>query len=148
MKIHFTKKEYRLLLDMVSIANWVMNSHTTGNNSKSEPYEELEQKILSYAKDAGFESLVTYNKEYSKYFPTREYEDEETDRSFIDEYEEEVFWEELCGRLAQRDLLKEKGIQKIKEMDPIEVLTEEDKIAEKYDKEFTENGLKNLILKP
>lgn len=123
-----------------------MNSHKTGNNPKFEPYEELEQKILSYAKDAGFENLVTYSKEYNKYFPTREYEDEETDRSFIDEFEEEVFWEELCGRLAQRDLLQEKGIQKIKAMDPIEVLTEEDKIAEKYDKEFTENGIKNLII--
>lgn len=146
MKIHFTKKEYRLLLDIVSIADWVMNSHTTGNNPKSEPYEELEQKIFSYAKDAGLENLVMYNKQYDKYFPTREYEDEETDRPFIDEYEEEVFWEELCGRLAQRDLLQEKGIQEIKEMDPIEVLTEEDKIAEKYDKEFIENGIKNLII--
>ena len=27
MKIHFTKKEYRLLLDMLYIADWVMNSH-------------------------------------------------------------------------------------------------------------------------
>ena len=146
MKVHFTKKEYRLLLDIFSIAEWVMNSHKVGDDPKSEPYKNIEQKILSYAKDFGFENLVMYDKVRNQYFPTREYEDLETDRPFIEEFEEEVFWEELCNRLAQRDLLQKKGIQKVKEMDPIERLTEEDEIAEKYNIEFIENGLKNLIL--
>lgn len=146
MKIHLTKNEYRLLLDIVSIAEWVMNSHKVGDNPKSAPYEKIEQKILSYAKDFGFENLIMYDKGHDKYFPTREYEDSETDRPFIEEFEEEVFWEELCSRLAMRDLLQKKGIQKIKEMDPIERLTEEDEIAEKYNTEFVKNGIKNLVI--
>ncbi|MEJ2689823.1 MAG: hypothetical protein P8130_07715 [Deltaproteobacteria bacterium] len=144
MKIHFTKKEFRLLIDMISIAEWVMSSHKTGENPKSEPYEKLEQKILSYAKDFGFDNLIIYDKQMGKYFPTREYEDAGTDRPFIEEFEEEVFWEELGSRLAQRDLINEVGIKKLREMDPIERLTAEDEIAEKYHKEFASNGLKNL----
>jgi len=87
-----------------------------------------------------------YDERYESFFPTAEYENQDTDRPFIEEFEEEVFWEELCNRLGQRDLLKEKGIQKVKEMDPIERMTAEDKISEKYNKEFIENGIKNLII--
>jgi len=50
MKINITKSEYRLLLDVLSISDWVMNSHKIGKNPKSEPYKELEQKFMSFAK--------------------------------------------------------------------------------------------------
>ena len=146
MKIHFTKKEYRLLLDMISIAEWVMNAYTTKDHPQSEPYEELEQKILSYAKEYGFENLIMHDERLNKYFPTGEYEDEGAARNFIEEFEEEVFWEELCSRLARRVLLQEKGIEKLKVMDPVERFTAEDEIAEHYSDEFVANGLKNIIL--
>jgi hypothetical protein len=146
MKIHFTKKEYRLLLDIVHIAEWVMNSYTVGDNPRSQPYDDIEQKILSYAKDFGFENLVMYDQKSQKFFPTREHEESEDARQFIEEFEAEVFWEELCNRLAQRDLLKEKGLQKVKKMNAIERISAEDEIAEKYNKEFVENGIRNLII--
>ena len=147
MNINFTKKEYRLLLDIFSIADWVMNSHTVGDNRATEPYRMLEQKFMSYAKDFECENLIKYDKKLETYFQTAEYEDLETDSRFIDAYEEEVFWEELCSRLAQRDLLEEKGQQPVKEMDPIQRMSEEDLIAERYNTEFMENGLKNLKIR-
>jgi hypothetical protein len=146
MKIHLTKKEYRALLDLISIAEWVMNSNKIGDDPRSEPHEQAEKKILSYAKDFGFENLIVYEKKYDKYYQTREYEDAETFMPFIEEFEEESFWYKLCSRLAQRDLLQEIGIEKFKGMDPIERITKEDEIAEKYDEEFEKNGLKNLII--
>ena len=123
-----------------------MNAYTTGDNSKSEPYEELEQKILSYAKDYGVEDLIMHDERLNKYFPTGAYENEGAARFFIEEFEEDVFWEELCSRLARRDLLQEKGIENLKAMDPVERLTAEDEIAEQYSDEFVANGLKNIIL--
>jgi hypothetical protein len=57
MKIHFTKKEFRLLIDMISIAEWVMNSHKTGENPKSEPYEKLDQKFCHMPKILGLTIL-------------------------------------------------------------------------------------------
>ncbi|MDT8317195.1 MAG: hypothetical protein RQ824_04280 [bacterium] len=146
MKIHFTKKEYRSLLDLITIAEWIMNSHKMGDDPSSEPHEQIEQKILSYAKDFGFENLIAHDKNNDKYSQTREYEDAETFMSFVEEFEEESFWDKLCTRLAQRDLLQELGVEKIKAMDLFERLTKEDEIAVKYNEEFIRNGLKNLIV--
>jgi hypothetical protein len=50
MKINFTKKEYRLLLDMVEIAEWVLNAHKSDPSDEIKKYSDLYQKILSYAK--------------------------------------------------------------------------------------------------
>jgi len=147
MKIHFTKKEYRLLLDMIYISEWIMNSRTIDENEMSKPYGELEQKILSYARECGYENLITYAKEFKKYYPTAEYELDEKVMSFIDEFEEESFWEKLSSRLAQRDLIQKIGRLKFQEMEPIDRMTEEDEIAEKYNEEFIENGVNNLIIK-
>ena len=61
MKINITKKEYRLLLDILSIADWVMNAYQTEDDPRTKPYEDLEQKFLSYAKDFGFENLIVYD---------------------------------------------------------------------------------------
>ncbi|MFP3983896.1 MAG: hypothetical protein ACLFV2_09435 [Desulfurivibrionaceae bacterium] len=145
MKIHLTKKEYRLLLDILSISDWVMTSRKKGGeNPKAKPYEDLEQKLLAYAKDFGFKNLVSYHKASGRYLPTVEYEEMGTDHAFIDEFEEEVFWDELAYRLAQRDLLEEKGVVEAKEMDPLERLTEEEEKAAQYDEEFVENGIKKL----
>ena len=58
MKINITKKEYRLLLDVFSIATWVMNSHKYESDPKSVPYENLEQKFMAFAKEFGFESAM------------------------------------------------------------------------------------------
>lgn len=146
MKIHLTKKEYRLLLDILSIADWVMHAYKTEDDLRTDPYRKLEQKFMSYAKDFGYEDLIVYEKKFDKFFPTRKYEDQETERRFIDEYDEEVFWEELEDRMAQRDLIREKGRDKLMKMSPLDRMNAEYQIAEKYNREFTENGLKNLII--
>ncbi|MCU7944723.1 MAG: hypothetical protein KZQ87_18800 [Candidatus Thiodiazotropha sp. (ex Cardiolucina cf. quadrata)] len=58
MKINFTKKEYRQLLDMVFLGGWVASPHREDNSS---PYETLSEKIYAHAKDFGFDDLIVYN---------------------------------------------------------------------------------------
>lgn len=146
MKINLTKKEYRALLDLVSIAEWVMNSHRTDKDPRSPEHDQIEQKILSHARDFGFENLVTYNKKYDRYDHTREYEDSENFFPFIEEFEEDSFWDKLCTYLAKRDLLLKLGVEKITAMDPFDRISMEDEIAVRYSEEFEKNGLKNLVL--
>lgn len=146
VKINITKKEYRLLLDVFSIADWVMTSHKTEKDPRVEPYQKLEQKFLALAKDFGFKDLVEYDKKAEKYYPTARYEQMKTDRQFIDEFEEDVFWETLATRLAIRDLLMEKGADALSKMDFSDRFIEEETIADKYDQEFVENGVNNLVL--
>ena len=90
---------------MVYIAEWVMNSHDIeSENEKKAPYGDLEQKIMSYAKEFGYESLVEFSKELCSYSPTRKFEEEEPPMAYIDEFEENVFWDKLADRLSMRDV--------------------------------------------
>lgn len=146
MKIHFTKKEYRLLLDYLAIGQWVMHAYDTNVGEPDTEHDQLEQKILALAKEFGWEKLVHYDSTAKKYNPTREYEMAEEVTTFLEEYDDEVFWDELCSRLASRDLLKEKGEAELEKMDIAEQLSLEDEISEKYRDEFIKNGLKNLEL--
>lgn len=68
----------------------------------------------------------------------------ESNKKFIEEFEEEVFWDKLTNNLVQRDLLEEKAIEEFKKMNSIEISTQEDKFIEKYDSEFIKNGIINL----
>lgn len=146
MKINITKKEYRLLLDVFSIATWVMNSHKYEPDPKSVPYENLEQKFMALAKDFGFKNLVEYDPKRETYYPTIEYEELESDMQFIEEFEEDSFWEHLGSKLARRDLINKIGRKEYESMESMDRFQEVDKRAAEYHKEFEENGIKNLVI--
>lgn len=146
MKIHLTKKEYRLLLDYLAIGQWVMHAYDTTTSEQGSEHDQLEEKLLSYAKDFGYGNLVEYDSRAKKHYPTQAYELEVDEAGFVEEYDEEVFWNELCNRLAARDLLREKGREALDEMDFAERLAQEDRISEKYSEEFVTNGLHNLVI--
>jgi L-rhamnose mutarotase len=143
MKINFTKKEYRLLLDMVEMAEWVLNAHKTASSDEIKKYSDLYQKILSYAKDMGFENLIVYEKDLDGYFATAEYEESEHMR-YIEEFEDDVFWDALPHRLAERDLIKEVGEKKYEEMEFVERASKLVEIEYFYYKELEDNGIDNL----
>jgi len=75
MKIDITKKEYRTLLEILEIVDWVLHAHHPEERSETRKYREIEQKIFSYAKDMGFENLVSYDSQLKRYFYTRKFED-------------------------------------------------------------------------
>ena len=54
MKIEITKKEYRALLDVFHIADWVLHSYKTEEGPETEEYRNLEQKFFSFAAGNGF----------------------------------------------------------------------------------------------
>jgi len=143
MKINYTKKEYRLLLDMVEMAEWVLNSHRTTPSDEIEKYSEIYQKILSYAKEMGFENLIAYDKSLGGYFATSEYEESEHMR-YIEEFEDDVFWDALPHRLSVRDLVKQVGEKGYTEMEFEERVSKLVELESFYYKELEENGIDNL----
>lgn len=56
MLIELTEKEYRRLLDMVYIGNWILNS--TRGSDRFHDYDRVESKIFSYCKDHEMQALV------------------------------------------------------------------------------------------
>ena len=145
MKIEFTRKEYESLLDVLYIADWVMNAHKVENDPGTEAYKKLEQKIFSYAKDVGFENLIEYASDHEKYYPTRELEEAGSAREFIEEFENDTFWEELTSRLADRDSARKVGgfenLSKLSFEDRIKIMLP---LEEKCASEFETRGLEDL----
>ena len=147
MKIEFTRKEYECLLDVLYIADWVMNAHKAKDDRRTEAYKKLEQKIFSYAKDMGFENLIEYASDYEKYYPTRELEKAGSAREFIEEFENDTFWGELTSRLADRDSARKVGgfekFSKLSLEERVKIILP---IEEKYTSEFEKRGLEGLSI--
>ena len=140
MKINFTKKEYRLLVTMMEISDWVMHAHHDVERKDTEEYRILRNKILSYVGEMGMEDY--YIKEGDLYYETREYEDNSKQTNFIDEYEEDSFWEQLGTRLVDRDYYQKFGDDEVDFETKAYRLTEIEKI---YADEINEFGIANLI---
>ena len=56
MQIELSKKEFRRLLDMVYIGNWILNS--TRGNERFEDYDQVESKLFALCRDHGMGVLV------------------------------------------------------------------------------------------
>lgn len=107
MQVELSKAEYRTLLGVLEIADWVLFAHRSDKPRDRKEYHDLEQKIFAYADAFGFGHLIEYVEEHREYFPTAEYEENSPVRSFIDEFEAHNFWTELVDRLAMRDMFQD-----------------------------------------
>lgn len=99
MNIELTRKEFRRLLDMVYIGNWILNS--TRGNDRFQDYDDLESKLFSLCRTCGMEKLVE-NCEGEE-LPSREFSDGGIHEAIMD-YEDTVFFEILAEELARRDM--------------------------------------------
>ncbi|MDP3110786.1 MAG: hypothetical protein Q8M71_01635 [Thermodesulfovibrionales bacterium] len=142
MKIFFTKKQYEALIKLAYLGDWMANSCKTGNERDLE-IEKVEQYIYSFAKDFGMENLLDQSKR-GMIFPTRAFE-EKLD-TYIDEYDDENFWDELIHSLAMRDFVEHYGKDVVAAMEMSERFEKEEPFIQKYEDEFYENGIQKLRL--
>ncbi|WP_262174215.1 hypothetical protein [Saccharococcus sp. Marseille-Q5394] len=140
MKINFTKKQFKTLLDLAYLGEWTANS-IRPDDERFADYDELFQYICLHAKDMGYDDLVPYDRELNAYYPSKEYEEQL--HPIIDDNDDYVFWEKLSGNLAKRDLDQEGGTFDTLDDRFLRLL----EIEERYEKEFEENGLANLVIK-
>ena len=147
MKIDINKEEYRNLIDMLYIADWVMTSHKSENDPEMDKYQQLRNKFYALAEKMGMEKLIELDTELNNYYETAEFEDESACHQIIDEYDNEVFWDRLIEEMTMRDLHAEVDVRKIKEKDSDVYFNRYAAIENKYIKEFEKNGLENLTIK-
>ena len=85
MKIELTEQQFRYLLDLVYIGNWVMNS--TREDDRIKEYDQVESLVFSHCLQHKMSKLVElYHGEA------------------IESYEDVVFYEILAEELALRDM--------------------------------------------
>jgi hypothetical protein len=147
MKINITKDEYRSLIDMIYIADWVLTSYKSEEGPETKKYQDVMQKFYAFAKDFGMENLIRFDKESNTYCETREFDDTSECHQFIDEYDNDSFWERLIEQLTRRDLEEESIGKETRDKDPDKYFERFAAIEMIYISEFEENGLDNLAIK-
>ena len=131
MNIDLTAKEFRRLLDMVYIGNWVLNS--TRASDRFEDYDLVQEKLFSLCVKNGMRSLVqTW---HGHVFPSKAYEDGGIHEAIAD-YEDAVFFDILAEELSRRDMQAE-GLND----DDLEALAQK---MDEYLAEFEKNGVTNI----
>ena len=135
MNIELTNKEFRLLLDMVYIGNWVLNS--ARGNDRIVEYDQLQEKIFAHCAcvPQNMSSLIQLWR--GNIYPSREYEDGGIHEAIAD-YEDAVFFDILAEELARRDMVSEQVSQ--------DDLQELQRRMEEYISEFERNGIQNISL--
>lgn len=129
--IELTNSEFRQLLDMVYIGNWILNS--TRGNDRIEEYDRIESKLFDLCSGTPLASLVEHRLGVA--FPSRAF-NEGGIQDAIAYYEDGVFFDILAEELAKRDM----GYPEITAENYAE-LTER---MDKYMEEFHENGVENV----
>ncbi len=147
MSINMTQQEYRLLLDLLLVADWVIHSNRAGDAPEAESYRMLTQKLFSLAPQFGMDDLVEVDPEYNQYRPSAKLEKSTTAWQVLDEYDDATFWEELIVRLAERDVVNMPGKAEVERMSPEEYDRYAVPLEEKYANEFLENGLERLVIR-
>ena len=99
MNIELTELEYRRLLDLVYVGNWVLNS--CRGNDRFVDYDYMQSKLFSYAPGVGMKSLTEYR--FGLPFPSQAFVDGGIHEAICD-YEDAIFFEILAEELARRDL--------------------------------------------
>lgn len=99
MELHLTEKQYRRLLDLVYIGNWVLNS--TRGEDRIRDYDQVESVVFSHCLDHGMAALVElYDGEA---IPSRAFAEGGIHEAIM-AYEDVTFFEILAEELALRDL--------------------------------------------
>ena len=83
MKVNFTKKEYRKLLDLVYLGDMVIDGALDGNVPPE--YNAMREKIYALAKEYACEDLIEYDKKLDIHFETVKYEESEV-MDYLDSY--------------------------------------------------------------
>lgn len=132
MDIKLTKQQMRLLLDLVYIGNWVINS-IRGDDRINE-YDNIESFFFSLADKEGLKGLVERMPEP---VPSQRYVDGGIHEAIMD-YEDTVFYNILAEELARRDLKDRTS--------SVGFNDELDQLIESYMDEFAQNGIDNIFV--
>ena len=133
MNIELTDKEFRRLLDMVYIGNWVLNS--TRGQDRIADYDEVESKIFARCAAKGMRKLFEIKD--GVVLPSRAFSEGGIHEAIMD-YEDTIFYEILAEELARRDMNFEPISQE--NFDELAVRIDE------YIEEFEQNGVENISL--
>ncbi len=137
MRIDLSKEQYLTLIKLLQLGNWPLGL-TEANQELVGKAEDLEQYIFSLAGDFEAGEEIYYDKEEEYYYLSENVKN--TVEAIIDEYEEDVFWDQLTHKLATIDLKRQITVHASIE----EKINQLFQLKARYEKYFLENGLDKI----
>ena len=133
MKLELTTKQFRRLLDMAYIGNWILNS--TRGDDRFRDYDEVESLLFAKAREEGMGALA--EDWQGEVVPSRAFAEGGIHEAIM-EYENNVFFDILAEDLARRDM----DDAPIDESNYAELTSRIDA----YIAEFEEHGTDNILV--
>ena len=133
MTIELTEKEFRRLLDLVYVGDWILNS--ARGEDRFEDYDRLQEKLFALCPQVGMSALA--ERWQGHVFPSRAYEEGGIHEAIAD-YEDAVFFDILAEELARRDMEGE-GLDASNETELLSRI-------EEYYSEFEQHGIDTLTV--
>lgn len=133
MQIDLTTKEFRRLLDLVYIGNWVLNS--IRGDDRFADYDQVESKLFGLCQGTGMQQLV--ERWQGEDIPSRAFAEGGIHEA-IACYEDAVFYEILAEELSRRDM----EYPEITDDNYDEIISR----MESYMDEFQSSGVDHLYL--
>ena len=133
MQIELSNKEFRRLLGLVYIGNWILNS--TRGDDRFEDYDRIESKLFGLCRGTGMQALV--EQWDGQAVPSQAYTEGGIHEA-IAYYEDNVFYEILAEELSRRDM----EYPDITDENYDEIVTRMDR----YMDEFESSGVDHLVL--
>lgn len=133
MTVELTEKEFRRLLDMVYIGNWILNS--ARGEDRFRDYDLVQEKLFSQCPKVGMNALVQVWRGHL--YPSKAYQEGGIHEAIAD-YEDAVFFDILAEELARRDMEGD-GADQSDEKELVDRM-------EEYYQEFEEHGIDNLTV--
>ena len=99
MDLHLTSKQFRRLLDMAYIGNWVLKS--ARGDDRFQDYDEVESLLFAKAAQEGMPTLAEVWQ--GEVVPSRAFAEGGIHEAIAD-YEDAVFFDILAEELARRDM--------------------------------------------
>jgi hypothetical protein len=138
MKFDLSPAEYRELVRLAYLGEWIVNAPHDPEH-QDEAAALAFQRLLAIGRDL---PEIDRDAETTEYFLSGEVANRLYD-DHISDYDDHVFWEELCERLAARDLATERGVNP-ETIDREEDLTQLRPLEDKYRQEFERYGMERL----
>lgn len=141
MNLHLEPDEYRKLIELAYLGEWVINAHHD-TEYQDDAADQVVQKLLGAHPQEG----IGRDTETGEYYMTDDWIEQLYDAHILD-YDDHVFWDELTERLAQRDLAKERGVP-LDDINRDDDLLELRPLEERYRSELEEYGIERLGITP
>ena len=148
MKVSFTAKEYRQLLELVHLGMWTVTGYQGEDTAAAKRYYALDQRLMEMATDLGCADLVE-EREDGTLQPAPKLAEDDRVRDLQSEFQNDVFWHELVARLADRDFAGDSA-KRTMDTPGVEPPPSRDdqlkKIEDRYWAEFEKNDLAHVVV--